>query len=125
MKRLRKLCRGFGLTGLKETAEQVDSIVRNKVKQMLLSNITKIKRNIIEKREYTNAINRLSEITVPVFNIIGDLDVEGIIEISDMIMKNIKGAERYIIKGSAHYVNMEKPDEFNQIVINYLKKLKK
>ena len=50
---------------------------------------------------------------------------ETLIEISDMIMKNVKGAKRHIIEGAAHYVNLEKPDEFNKLVIAYIKTLKK
>jgi 3-oxoadipate enol-lactonase len=55
---------------------------------------------------------------------VGDLDIAGIIEIADLIVKNVKGSRKITIKGGAHLVNMEKPVEFNQAVIGFISGLK-
>jgi len=66
------------------------------------------------------AITRLAEINVPVLVITGDLDVPDYLKLSDTVVDGITGAKKVVIKGTAHLPNMEKPDEFNRIVLNFL-----
>ena len=66
------------------------------------------------------AASRLSEIKVPTLVIIGDHDVERLIHHSDFIAEQIPGAQKAVMPGVAHYPNMEKPDEFNQLVLDFL-----
>ncbi|MCL6578792.1 MAG: alpha/beta hydrolase [Candidatus Bathyarchaeota archaeon] len=70
------------------------------------------------------SILRLSEIATPTLVIIGDQDVPDIHAVGDVLEKNIRGAKKIVIKGAGHIVNMEKPKEFNQTVLNFLEKLK-
>jgi len=67
------------------------------------------------------AIKRLSEIRVPTLIIAGDRDVSDIIAIADVLEANINGAKKVVIPGSGHIVNMEKPEEFNRIVLDFLR----
>lgn len=66
------------------------------------------------------AISRLSEIHVPTLIIIGDQDVDHILKIADILEKGIPGARKVVIPGTAHHLNMEKPQEFNRIVLDFL-----
>ena len=102
------------------TPEQVDPLIRNKAKQMYIDCIKNMKPGVIEVRLAPPAINRLSSIVAPTLVIVGDLDIPGIIEIADLIVKDVKGAQKMTIKGAAHLVNMEKPVEFNQAVISFI-----
>jgi len=67
------------------------------------------------------AIERLSLVTVPVLIINGDKDLPYIITTSEYLEKNIPGARRIVIKGVAHMLNMEKPSELNNLVLDFLK----
>ena len=66
------------------------------------------------------AITRLSQISVPTLIIVGDHDVPPILAIADILEKEIRGAKKVVIPGTAHHLNMEKPEEFNRIVLDFL-----
>lgn len=105
--------------------EQLNQEMRNKVKQIYTENLLQsFNDKYTETRSDPPAINRLSEIKAPAFTIYGDLDVPGIIEIGEMIVKEVNGAKSYIIKDTAHLLNMEKPEEFNKAVIDFISSLK-
>ncbi len=69
------------------------------------------------------AAGRLSEIHVPTLIIVGGQDVEFIQVIADTLEKGIAGAKKAVIPGTAHHLNMEKPEEFNQVVVEFLERL--
>ncbi len=106
------------------TPDQIDSVIRNKAKRMYTQCFTNMRDSIYETQLDPPAVNRLSEIDVPTLVIVGDKDVSDILEISDIILRNVKNSNKITIKGSAHLVNMEKPDEFNKIVIDFISNLK-
>lgn len=104
---------------------QLDSLMRSKAKLMYSQNLaSSFNGRYKEMRTDPPAINRLSEIKVPTLTIYGDLDAPGIIEICGLIEKQVPGAKSKVIKNTAHLLNMEKPEEFNKIVIDYIRSLK-
>jgi pimeloyl-ACP methyl ester carboxylesterase len=66
------------------------------------------------------ALKRLSEIHAPTLIIVGDRDIPDIQEIVRTLETGIPGAEKVVIHGAGHMVNMEKPEEFNRTVLNFL-----
>ncbi len=64
---------------------------------------------------------RLGEIRAPTLVIVGDKDVSGIQDIANRLATGIPGARKVVIPNTAHMPNMEKPDEFNRIVLDFLK----
>ncbi len=66
------------------------------------------------------AIGRLGEIRVPTLVIVGDQDVPYIVDIAERLAAGIAAAKKTVISGAAHMVNMERPDEFNRIVLEFL-----
>ena len=71
------------------------------------------------------AITRLEAIKTPTRIIVGDLDVADIHEICGLLAIRIPGAIQVVIRGSGHIVNMEKPEEFNRAVLDFLATLGK
>lgn len=69
------------------------------------------------------ARNRLGEIHVPTLLVIGDRDWADLYKIADLLEGGIAGARRVTIPGSGHTVNMEMPEEFNRVVLEFLKGL--
>ncbi len=105
------------------TPSQIDSTVRNKAKQMYLETLLKFNKKVVEKKPENPAINRLFEINKPALIITADLDISDIFKIADKLNKEIRNSQRIEIKGAAHLVNMEKPEEFNRIIIDYIKSI--
>jgi pimeloyl-ACP methyl ester carboxylesterase len=66
------------------------------------------------------AVGRLGEIRASTLVVVGDLDMPGILEIADAVARNVGAAEVAVIEDAAHMVSMEKPEEFNRIVLDYL-----
>ena len=66
------------------------------------------------------AAGRLDEIKVPTLVIVGDLDVTDVLATVDYLAGHIRGAKKVIMAGTAHLPNMERPDEFNRIVLEFL-----
>jgi 3-oxoadipate enol-lactonase len=66
------------------------------------------------------ASQRLGEIAVPALVVTGDEDVTDIIRIGDRLAREIPDAERATIGGAAHLPNLERPHEFNRLVLGFL-----
>ena len=69
------------------------------------------------------AISRLAELHLPALLMVGDQDVADMLTIADVLATGIKGSEKAVMTEVAHLPNMEKPAEFNQIVLNFLNRL--
>ncbi len=63
------------------------------------------------------AVGRLSEIRVPTLVILGEWDAPNPL---DQLAAEIPGAKKVVIAETAHHPFMEKPAEFNQIVLDFL-----
>jgi pimeloyl-ACP methyl ester carboxylesterase len=63
---------------------------------------------------------RLGEIRVPTLIVTGDDDVQDIHVIANKLGAEIPGAQRATIADTAHLPNLERPDEFNRIVLAFL-----
>jgi pimeloyl-ACP methyl ester carboxylesterase len=65
-------------------------------------------------------MERLGQINIPTLVIVGDLDDDTEMAITEVLTARISGAQKAVIHGTAHLPNMEKPGEFNQIVLAFL-----
>ena len=106
--------------GPSRTPSEVDPAVREKVRMMALGTAENWNLECISRDLEPHAIGRLAEIVAPTLAVVGELDMPGILEIADAVGENVEGAEVVVIPGVAHMVNMEKPAEFNQIVLEFL-----
>jgi len=70
------------------------------------------------------AMERLQEIRVPVLIVVGSLDVTDILEIAGLCYARIPGAQEVVIQNSGHIVNMEQPQQFNSVVLDFLERQK-
>ncbi|MBF6611622.1 MAG: alpha/beta fold hydrolase [Chloroflexi bacterium] len=66
------------------------------------------------------AIGRLAEIQAPTLVIAGDLDASGVTVAADRLAQGIAGAKKVVVPGTAHMINLEKPQEFNKVVLDFL-----
>jgi len=63
---------------------------------------------------------RLGEVKVPTLVVTGDEDVNDIHRIADRLATGIPGAERATIAGAAHLPNLERPEDFDRVVLDFL-----
>lgn len=66
------------------------------------------------------AYGRLAEISVPTLIIVGAEDDAQLHKSADKLEQDIAGAKRVSISETHHMPNMEKPEEFNRIVLDFL-----
>lgn len=66
------------------------------------------------------AITRLGEVTCPTLAIVGELDMPDIGDAAEIMVAEMADARKVMIPGVAHLPNMEKPAEFNRIVLDFL-----
>jgi pimeloyl-ACP methyl ester carboxylesterase len=108
--------------GPERTPQQVDPVVRQRAYEMNLHNYRKMGTMEFPQLQKLDppAIERLGEVAVPTCLIIGDKDVREMMSIIDMLEQGIPGARKVVMHNVAHALNMEQPDEFNRIVLDFL-----
>ena len=67
-----------------------------------------------------NAAERLGEVRVPTFVVAGDLDTPRTLEAAEALASGIPGARLVVMEGAAHLPNMERPEKFNRLVLEFL-----
>jgi pimeloyl-ACP methyl ester carboxylesterase len=109
--------------GPSRSPDEVDPDVRSKVAEMQRRAID----NYLEAGEEGDhqALvedwgDRISEISVPTLVLVGDLDRPEMLEIAERLEAEIPNARRETIAGTAHVPSMERPDEFDRLVLEFL-----
>lgn len=67
------------------------------------------------------AARRLDGLRVPVLVVIGDRDARSVRLFADSTARMIPGAERVVMEGTDHLPHMERPEEFNRILLDFLR----
>lgn len=103
---------------------EVDATLRKQVKAMNLQALHK-QGILVGNSQPLNpldppAAQRLEVIHMPVLTIVGSLDHPEIERAADVMIAAIPNAQKQVIEGGAHLVNMEQPDVFNRVVDEFL-----
>jgi len=106
--------------GQQRTPEQVDSKVRELVRDMNRIALQTPEDLGNEIPLEPAAVNRLSEIKVPTLIVVGDLDTQRTLAAADFLAGNIPNAKKIMMNNTAHLPNMEQPEEFNEYVLSFL-----
>jgi 3-oxoadipate enol-lactonase len=106
--------------GPQREPSQVDPAVRDKVLTMLEGSGERWRYWDLARQLEPGAFGRLAEIDVPTLVIVGGIDMPVIHVIADLIAAQVPRARKVVIPDVAHMVNMEKPDEFNELVLEFL-----
>ncbi len=72
---------------------------------------------------YPPAIERLGEIVCPVQIIMGQNDIDDLQGVAARLVRQITHARHTVLPGVGHIVNMEAPERFNEIVLEFLDSL--
>src|SRR5262249_31984253 len=66
------------------------------------------------------AAKRVKSVRVPTLVIVGSRDVPDIQRVVQRIAREVPGAKKVVIEGAGHIVNMEKPEEFDRALLEWL-----
>jgi 3-oxoadipate enol-lactonase len=66
------------------------------------------------------SMGRLSEINVPTLLVVGESDIPDVHSHAGVIQAGISGSTRVVLPHSGHLPNIEVPDEFNRLVLEFL-----
>ena len=64
---------------------------------------------------------RLGEVSCPTLVVVGDLDQPSILAVAEELAEGIPGAQKAVIAGTAHIPSLERPEEFNRLVLEFLR----
>ena len=99
---------------------RADVPVRERLRAMMTNKYRNHHEHLDPRGLEPPAVERLGEIHVPTLVIVGDLDFSGTITAMDLLAKRIVGARKIVFPGVAHMVNMEQPERFNSVVLEFL-----
>jgi len=68
------------------------------------------------------AEEQIAKLRVPLLIVHGGLDVGAFLEGGKWLQENVPNAERVVIPGAGHAVNMERPEEFNRLILDFLRR---
>lgn len=99
----------------------VDPAVRNLVAEMQYQAFAQPEpENVSLQRIQPPAIERLGDIQAPLLVISGGLDVSDFGQIAEKLAGQVPGAKHVVVPDAAHMVSMEKPDLFNQLIVDFV-----
>jgi len=114
----------FFTDGPRRTPEQVNAQARARIAEMSTQHILWYGDPMVHQRHMIPleppAVNRLAEVKVPTLIVVGDQDAPEVLEVADTLEHGIAGAKKVVIPGTAHHLHMEKPQEFNRVVLEFL-----
>ncbi len=64
--------------------------------------------------------SRLGEVAAPALVVVGEHDIADMHQMADVIAAALPSARRELIAGTAHLPSMERPDEFDRLVLGFL-----
>jgi len=80
--------------------------------------------NSPEKFLDPSPISRLKGIKLPTLIITAEDDLESCKEIAEIMENEISGFRKISIEGACHIMNMDKPEEFNKLISDFIESLK-
>ena len=101
--------------------EQTDPAVRNYVYTTSALSIKQHGWKHWARFQEMSAIEYLGTLKMPVLIIYGDKDLKLMADAAVILDEKIQSSRKIEIKNVAHMLNMEAPDEFNRIAIDFLK----
>jgi 3-oxoadipate enol-lactonase len=111
--------------GPRREPEDVDPAVRERVGEMQLRAYelqVPVGEAAEEELLVSDLAARLGEVKVPTLILVGDEDVPDMQTITERLEREIPGSRRETIANTAHVPSMERPREFDELVLSFLRK---
>jgi 3-oxoadipate enol-lactonase len=105
-----------------QPAGRAAASVRERLREMIANNYRLHHEQTQPRVLEPPAVDRLGEIQVPTLVIWGDLDFSDVGAAMGLLAERVSGAQQVGFPGVAHMVNMEQPERFNAVVLDFLGK---
>jgi len=109
--------------GPRRGSEDVSATVRDLVREM---NLIALKNEAFghggDLTPEQATVDRLVDIRAPSLVIVGDLDQPWTTARAGLLERKLPNVRKVVMPGVAHLPNMERPEEFNRIVLNFLER---
>ncbi|MFF9126789.1 alpha/beta fold hydrolase [Streptomyces sp. NPDC014889] len=110
--------------GPHRTPEDMDQDILRRLRDMALHTLSK---HTADEKDWhvplTGTWERVPKIGVPVLTVNGALDVPDLLAEAERLARTVPDGRSVTIEGTAHYPNLERPEEFNGIVADFLRAL--
>lgn len=118
-----EVCLRTWVDGPRRRPEDVDPAIRARVAEMQRRAYElqlPVQGRAEEERLVEDLAERLGEVTAPTLVVVGEEDLGDIHEIAKRLGREIPGARRASIAHAAHVPSLERPREFDQLVLGFL-----
>ncbi|MGW2517939.1 alpha/beta fold hydrolase [Streptomyces sp. NPDC001617] len=109
------------VAGLNRTVDDVDPAILERLSEMALHTIAK---HTPGERNWhvpmTDPRPRAPKIDVPVLTVNGALDSPDLIADAERFARTVPNGRSVLVEGTSHYPNMESPEEFNALLLDFL-----
>ena len=78
-------------------------------------------KNPKELKPPLSAVDVLEKLRVPTLAIVGGLDLPDFQEIAAAVAARVPGATKVVIPGAGHLANVEQPEQFNRVLLQFLR----
>jgi len=112
------------IDGPRRAPGEVDPAVRELVREMTLRSFElqiPLEDQVSARWIDPPANGRLGEIAAPTLVVVGDEDVADILETADVLVREIPAARKAVIEGAGHLPGLERPDELNRLLLDFLR----
>jgi 3-oxoadipate enol-lactonase len=98
-----------------------NTAARQRLHELLTANPHNLRLAVeLERRPEAPALPRLAEISVPTLIVAGEQDIPDVHAHCGAIQAGIPGARRVVLAGSGHVPQLEVPEAFNRLVLDFL-----
>ena len=107
------------------TKAQANPKILETFKNLVKANsVDSIQRGLLALATRTDTTESLTKINIPTLIIVGGDDKVTPIADAEVLNKAIRGSQLAVIQGAGHLSNLEAPEEFNEVLGNFLSKLR-
>jgi pimeloyl-ACP methyl ester carboxylesterase len=94
--------------------------VDDRLREIAYSNVPSFEYEELRQSAEPPAAERLGEISTPALVLVGDTEVQGIVDIAHKLAAEIRGARLEILERADHVPNLRRPEEFDRLVLDFL-----
>jgi len=110
--------------GEHRTPDAVDPEIPRRLREMALHSISKHTPDEPDRLvRVTDSWPRVPKIDVPVLAINGGLEPADLLAASDRLAREVPNGRAEVVEGVGHYPNLEKPEVFNALLLDFLRAL--
>ena len=110
----------FWVDGASQPAGRADPAIRARVHDWILTTYEAEKNEGKPQRMDPPAARRLADLRAPTLVMVGDLDERSTQLACRHLAEAVPGARLELFRGAAHMLNLEQPEHFNRLVLDFL-----